>query len=121
MGYCIESSRSRMGRDGCETAPPRVAVARIARASERMIMADFPKSRNSFDTPISLVVSSALMRNHAISAGELADELNISIPTLARWRANKRGPKWIRVGRSIRYRRDDIYKWLKQRELRKPK
>ena len=61
------------------------------------------------------------MSNHAISSAELADQLNISIPTLARWRANKRGPRWIRVGRSIRYRTEDIEAWLQQREMRKLK
>jgi hypothetical protein len=32
--------------------------------------------------------------------------------TLEAWRAIGRGPSWVRVGRSVRYRRRDVEAWL---------
>lgn len=36
----------------------------------------------------------------------------VSLPTLARYRADGTGPKFIRIGRSVRYRREDVLAWL---------
>lgn len=36
----------------------------------------------------------------------------ISLPTLARKRADGTGPKVLRIGRSVRYRREDVLAWL---------
>jgi excisionase family DNA binding protein len=43
---------------------------------------------------------------------QLADELQVSVRTLERWRREGTGPSWVRVGRSPRYRRQDIDRWL---------
>jgi excisionase family DNA binding protein len=43
---------------------------------------------------------------------QLAEELQVSVRTLERWRREGAGPPWVRVGRSPRYRRDDIDRWL---------
>jgi excisionase family DNA binding protein len=45
---------------------------------------------------------------------QLADELQVSVRTLERWRQEGTGPAFIRVGRSPRYRRSDIDAWLEQ-------
>ncbi|MEZ5913466.1 MAG: helix-turn-helix domain-containing protein [Paracoccaceae bacterium] len=39
---------------------------------------------------------------------ELARHWRLSIRTLARWRATRRGPPWFILGGSVRYRRDDV-------------
>jgi excisionase family DNA binding protein len=50
---------------------------------------------------------------------QLADELEVSLRTLERWRQQGTGPAFIRVGRSPRYRRADIDAWLeRQRQTR---
>ncbi|WP_309065343.1 helix-turn-helix transcriptional regulator [Microbacterium sp.] len=36
----------------------------------------------------------------------------VSLPTLARYRADGTGPRFIRIGRSVRYRREDVLAWL---------
>ncbi len=50
-----------------------------------------------------------------MTANQLATEFHISIPTLARWRMEREGPPYVRVGRSIRYRRGDVEAWLARR------
>ena len=45
---------------------------------------------------------------------QLADELQITVRTLERWRQEGTGPAFIRVGRSPRYRRADIDAWLER-------
>jgi hypothetical protein len=36
--------------------------------------------------------------------------------TLRRWRVEDRGPKYIRMGRTIRYRREDVERYVKEHE-----
>lgn len=43
---------------------------------------------------------------------DAADLLRLSIRTLQSWRARDFGPAFIRAGRAIRYRRNDIIKWV---------
>lgn len=43
---------------------------------------------------------------------QVSDYTQISLPTLARKRADGTGPKFIRIGRSVRYRRQDVFAWL---------
>lgn len=52
------------------------------------------------------------------TAKQFADYSQLSLPTLARMRAASTGPRVIRMGRSVRYRREDILAWLEdlQRE-----
>ena len=35
--------------------------------------------------------------------------------TLERWRSDGYGPRWLKVGRSIRYRESDLQEWLESR------
>lgn len=52
-----------------------------------------------------------------MTAGEVAELLRVSLPTLARWRAADpvQGPPFVRVESSIRYPRDGVDKWLQER------
>ena len=43
-----------------------------------------------------------------IAPQELAERWGICVDTLKRWRAQGRGPSWVRIGRQIRYRMRDI-------------
>ena len=43
---------------------------------------------------------------------EAADLLRASVRTLQGWRSRGFGPAFIRAGRSIRYRRDDLVAWI---------
>ncbi len=48
----------------------------------------------------------------------LASELDASEPTIISWRRNGVGPDFIRVGRLIRYRREDVDRWLQEQTQR---
>ena len=43
---------------------------------------------------------------------QTAEFLNISIRTLQAWRIKLAGPRFVRVGRAIRYRRSDLIAWI---------
>lgn len=46
--------------------------------------------------------------------GELAEYLDSTVGTLAHWRYVGKGPKFIKLGRNVRYRDSDIQEWLDQ-------
>ena len=53
-----------------------------------------------------------------LSQSEVARIWEISPKTLERWRTEKRGPPYLKLGKSVRYRRDDIEGYeLDQRKL----
>jgi excisionase family DNA binding protein len=54
------------------------------------------------------------MTDRLLTQQQLADELEVSVRTLERWRQQGTGPAFIRVGRSPRYRRADLDPWLDQ-------
>jgi predicted site-specific integrase-resolvase len=43
---------------------------------------------------------------------QVADLLQVHAVTLARWRAENRGPAWIEVEGQCRYRREEVTRWL---------
>jgi excisionase family DNA binding protein len=43
---------------------------------------------------------------------ELVEYLGISERTLRQWRWQDKGPRWVKVGRHIRYPRPDTQRWL---------
>ena len=49
-----------------------------------------------------------------LSVHELADYLSIPVATLYTWRYRNEGPPGFRVGRHLRYRRDDVEDWIHQ-------
>ena len=51
-----------------------------------------------------------------LNAEELAEEFGISVPSQNRYRAERKIP-FSRVGRFIRYNRDDINTWLKKHTI----
>jgi len=38
--------------------------------------------------------------------------LNISLGTLRKWRLFRKGPKYLKIGSAVRYRRADVETWL---------
>ena len=50
--------------------------------------------------------------NKLITPEELAERLCIPIKRLYTWRLNGRGPTYIKVGHSLRYRAEDVAQWL---------
>lgn len=44
---------------------------------------------------------------------DVAEALNISLPTLRRWRAAVSGPPFVKIGASVRYVSDDVDEWVR--------
>jgi predicted DNA-binding transcriptional regulator AlpA len=55
-----------------------------------------------------------------IDEKQLCAELGISSVTATKWRARAEGPRFIKVGRLIRYRRSDVEAWLISRTIGRP-
>lgn len=47
----------------------------------------------------------------------LAKRLKIKVKTLQAWRTRGGGPAFIRVGRLVRYRDEDVSRWLESRRM----
>lgn len=55
-----------------------------------------------------------LQKLEYLSGKQLAELLGISESTVTLWRAQGKGPAWIKCGRSVRYARADVDAWLEQ-------
>ena len=49
-----------------------------------------------------------------LDAKEAAKFLGISTSTLAIWRQHKKGPKFVKVGKSVKYKLEDLEKFIKE-------
>ena len=55
-----------------------------------------------------------------LSPADLATYLAIPLATVYRWRSRREGPRGIRVGRHVRYRVDDVERWLDDQREQRP-
>jgi predicted DNA-binding transcriptional regulator AlpA len=46
---------------------------------------------------------------------QLASRLNLSVASARRWRLLRQGPKFLKIGASVRYRSEDVEAWLNSR------
>jgi predicted DNA-binding transcriptional regulator AlpA len=50
---------------------------------------------------------------------EVAEMTGLSVETLAQWRSQKRGPRFVKISRNcVRYRQSDLDGWLSERIVR---
>ena len=47
-----------------------------------------------------------------MSVDEVAAVLDVTAHTLYIWRADGRGPKFVKLGRTVFYRRQDVQDWI---------
>lgn len=47
-----------------------------------------------------------------LTTEEVAASLEVTEHTLAMWRSEGKGPKFVRLGRGIFYRRSDVQEWI---------
>lgn len=52
------------------------------------------------------------MNQETLTAAELSTEQKIPETTLAQWRYLRKGPRFLKLGAHVRYRRSDIDAWL---------
>ena len=51
-----------------------------------------------------------------LNTDEVAKLVGLHSVTLAEWRTQGRGPRWVKLGRKVRYRPRDVEAWLDQNE-----
>jgi len=59
------------------------------------------------------------MDNDLLTPAEAAKALRVSPATLPRWRWSGDGPDYVRVGRKILYRREDLEAYIARRIVRR--
>jgi excisionase family DNA binding protein len=50
--------------------------------------------------------------NTLLTEEDVARQLHISVASLRRWRLERRGPPFIKVGSLVRYRPEEVEAWL---------
>lgn len=50
---------------------------------------------------------------------ELAEILQVPVPTIRRWHFNETGPKRLKLGKHVRYRWSDVQMWMIERETKR--
>lgn len=73
-----------------------------------------PIRTNPLDTLVGLTSTSLL--DSLVSPAILAARLGTTERSLSEWRIKGRGPKYIRVGRGVRYRPEAVDAWLLSQE-----
>ena len=63
------------------------------------------------------LVRRPLTNDDFLSTRETADMLQVSMRTLARWRAQGNGPDYRRFGRRVLYRLRDVKEWTKRQRV----
>lgn len=56
--------------------------------------------------------------DHLLSMAEVADLIRVPVATLRYWRHLGTGPHSFRVGRSVRYWRTEVHRWLEDQSTR---
>jgi hypothetical protein len=57
-------------------------------------------------------------RSRLLGPADVSSMLGVPVATLANWRCAGKGPPYLRVGRHVRYRREDLELWL-DRQVRR--
>lgn len=52
------------------------------------------------------------IRQLLLTEKDVARIVNLSLPTLRRWRAAGEGPLFVKIGSAVRYRDQDVAQWL---------
>lgn len=55
--------------------------------------------------------------HNLLTPGQTAEQLNIPVSTLSRWRSERRELPYVTVGRLIRYRQADIDLWIDDKTI----
>lgn len=54
-----------------------------------------------------------------LTAEDVSQQTGLSIETLAQWRSQERGPRFVKISRNcVRYRQSDLDGWLSERIVR---
>jgi len=69
-----------------------------------------------FEAPPRL--ANQVARRIALTTPEAADYLGLAVSTLNKWRCHGGGPEFLKLGRAVRYRKDDLDRFVEARSFR---
>jgi excisionase family DNA binding protein len=52
-----------------------------------------------------------------LNESQIAETLGVSVATIRRWRLQRRGPRFLKVGGSVRYEETAFRQWLASRPV----
>lgn len=82
-------------------------------------MAESPKTRPISPPPLEEIArANPGWFDEAVTAADAAKVTGVPPATLATWRSRGGGPKFLKLGRVVRYRRRALYEWMAARERR---
>jgi len=55
-----------------------------------------------------------MSENELLTTEQLAELLGLRTNTIGGWRLKGQGPRFCKLGRSVRYRREDVEEWIKE-------
>jgi len=59
--------------------------------------------------------------SNLLTPEEVAEQIGLSVETLAQWRSQKKGIPFVKVSRNcVRYRKSDLDDWIEERIVRTP-
>lgn len=103
-----------------DTAQLRLAVVQVYQALVEAITMLQPQAEPAATVPPQLPASPAIPTGSMLNVPEAAKRLTISAKTLYRLAALGQIPH-LRVGRSLRFRIEDLDRWLEQRRVAGPR
>jgi predicted DNA-binding transcriptional regulator AlpA len=53
-----------------------------------------------------------ILNDKLLAPADVADILGVPINSLKMWRYRRTGPPWLKLGRHVRYRREELERWL---------
>lgn len=62
-------------------------------------------------------ISATILVSPLLDSHEVANYLKVSESTLSRWRTERKGPPFVRLGGIARYRLDSVDQWLSGLEI----
>ena len=71
-----------------------------------------PSRKSSGSTCESLLVRRPKLPETLLNETEVAEYLKMSVASVRRWRLFRTGPKFVKIGAAVRYRRKDLETWL---------
>ncbi|WP_375208268.1 helix-turn-helix transcriptional regulator [Hyphococcus sp.] len=82
-------------------------------------MAESPKTQPITPPPLEEIArANPGWFDEAVTAADAAQVTGVPPATLATWRSRGGGPKFLKLGRVVRYRRRALYEWMAARERR---
>ena len=58
-----------------------------------------------------------IIRIRSLDEKEAAKILGLAVQTLRNWRHLRKGPKYVKLGRSIRYRYEDLEEFIQKKKI----